>query len=140
MRMQIFDIIGIDKTIERVVGDLLVGLAAAENQEAVDLVVGRILEALDHRNRLVASAIHQNILAVRAVADARFDKVVRHDKKQPESEQKEQREHVVEHDAGAGRGAAHVRHFLEDIRQRESVADEKDVFQRGSHEEFGRVA
>ena len=50
MRMQIFDIIGIDKTIERVIGNLLVGLAAAENQESVDLVVRRILEALDHRN------------------------------------------------------------------------------------------
>ena len=48
--MQIFDIIGIDKTIERVVGNLLISLAAAENQETVDLVVGRILEALDHRN------------------------------------------------------------------------------------------
>ena len=116
MRMQIFDIIGIDKTIERVVGDLLISFAAAENQEAVDLVVGRILEALDHRNRLISSAIHEDVLAVRAIADASFYEVIQHDKEQSQAEEQEQREHVVEHKSGACRGAADVRYFLQNIR------------------------
>ena len=140
MRMQIFDIIGIDKTIERVIGDLLISLAAAENQETVDLVVGRILESLDHRNRLISSAIHEDVLAVRAISNASFYEVIRHDKEQSQAEEQEQREHVVEHESGACRGAAHVRNFLQNIRQCKSVSDEKNVFQPGSHEKLGRVA